>query len=256
MNCVICGKAQSKTAKYQGCNRCIDRLITERGNEIMQGSGVLDDLQRAFERVRKVAKNVILGPSELSPSIKQFLVDHPANISKVTIDRAPIRSAITTLANIGSLGKFNKLLKSTPYDKLFHLRLNSSITLSDGFQCYLEKNVIITLKQKKFGEPKGGHDLLPVDSFPSITIGELLDKTEKLMGKDKFYRYSAKHSNCQDFVLNCLHSVDIVNETYDSFIKQEVKVVFQANPYYRQISNFFTGIAARRHVIAQGGNAE
>ncbi len=83
-------------------------------------------------------------------------------------------------------------------------------------------------------------------NFPSgLTLNELMNKTQELMGQSEFINYSAKDNNCQDFILSVLNANNIGDESDKEFVKQNL-------PYLRKISNTITTIRARANVITTG----
>ena len=95
----------------------------------------------AVKDVKKTTKEVIYGREDY-PSSHQRIINKYGEyrIKNIRVGRTPLPSIITKILNVVSLGAYNKLLKESPYDKLFHLFV--VITLSNGtvVKILLEKN--------------------------------------------------------------------------------------------------------------------
>ena len=48
----------------------------------------------------------------------------------------------------------------------------------------------------------------------------MLEAARAKQGDTQFFKYSAKSSNCQDFILNCLSASGLLQDDADEFIKQ------------------------------------
>jgi hypothetical protein len=69
---------------------------------------------------------------------------------------------------------------------------------------------------------------------------------------NKFFTYSAKDNNCQDFLVNILKANNIGNTDDFNFIKQDTKQLFKDLPFLRKFSNSITDFAGRLDVIVSG----
>jgi hypothetical protein len=70
---------------------------------------------------------------------------------------------------------------------------------------------------------------------------------------DRFYPYSARDNNCQNFILSVLKASGIGGERDYAFIKQDTKSLFGDESFLRKLSNTVTDIGARFNVLMQGG---
>lgn len=67
-------------------------------------------------------------------------------------------------------------------------------------------------------------------------MNQALENTKKRMG-GKFFGYSAKDNNCQDFIASFLQSNKIGSPEDIAFVKQETKSLFEGNDRLRKIAN-------------------
>lgn len=199
----------------------------------------------------KEANRLIYGNSDYSTKAQGLIAkfgDQP--IQKITLIRNPVSTAIIELLNIASFGDFKKKLKETEYDKLFHLAV---VFDTPKGQLLLEKNEVINLSET-IPNKEGREDRnVPIKegatppSQPSkqLTVKELLDNTERRMGKDLYYKYSAYDNNCQNFILNVLKANDLGDSADYEFVKQDTEELFKSNPYLRKLADSVTDIAGR-----------
>ena len=191
----------------------------------------------AFHKVEHGVNNLINGRQEYSPSSKAAL-DRAGNetIQSITIGRTPVPSAITSIL---------KTVSSTPYDTLFHLFI--TITTTQGTRMVIEKNAQINIQINPPNLPNAETLSVPA---PSITVNELLQKTQALMG-NKYFTYSGYSNNCQHFIL-AIFNANGISSGLD-FIKQNTDSIFSEHPNLRKFANTVTDIAGRSDVLFQGG---
>lgn len=217
--------------------------ITNLGKKAYKGA------KSVVNKTTEVAKKVITGNTGMPPNVKKILdKDGDKIISKIVIARTPLGSALMSALNVASLGDFKKKLKDTPYDKLFHLKL--IITLQNGTKLALEKEERVNLSNKT--QPKKGQEEIDVPVDKTITLNQLYHNAEIRMG-DRFYPYSAKDNNCQNFVLNVLQASNLGGSNDYEFVKQNTQSLFADDNYLRKLSNTLTDIGARFNVLMQGG---
>jgi hypothetical protein len=187
------------------------------------------------------AKRVVYGNTDYSTKARQ-LIDKFGNepIQRITIIRNPVPDYLIEILNVVSFGDFKKKLKETEYDKLFHLAV---VFDTPKGKLLLEKNEVINLSES-IPKEEGREDRnVPINK--QLTVKELLDNTEKRMGKDLYYKYSAYDNNCQNFILNVLKANDLGDSADFEFVKQDTEELFKSNPYLRKLSNSVTDIASR-----------
>jgi hypothetical protein len=202
-----------------------------------------------MEKLKEFGKKLMYGRKDYSPKVKKILKDFgDETITKMAIMRTPISSVLRKIMNIVSLGEFEKRLKDTPYDDLYHLSL---LLYTDKGTILVEKNEVINME--KMGEVpkvKKGSQISSMGIKGKGTINELLNKAKERMG-DKYFPYSAKNNNCQDFIMNVLQANNLGTKTNFDFIKQDTKSLFSS--HLRKASNTVTDFAGRLDVLAQGG---
>jgi hypothetical protein len=168
-----------------------------------------------------------------------------SNITKITVARTPLSKALSFLLNITSLGQFNKELKETPHDKLFHLFL--VIETTEG-KYLLEKNEVINMS--KFSSFSSDTETKEVAYSKELTLNILLEKTKASMG-NKFFTYKGLDNNCQFFVDSILKSNGISSQELSNFIIQDTRQLFNGNPKFRKIVNSITDIGAVGNQLVQ-----
>ena len=168
-------------------------------------------------------------------------------IQMVRIHRQPLSAFIMGTLNIFTLGDFTKKFKNTPYDELFHLRLD--LFFEGNNVVSIEKNEVITFTEKPKSTDKAS--MMNVELQRKPTLNELLDRTQSFMGA-KYFPYSAKNNNCQDFILSIFRSNDILTKEREDFIKQDTKALF--TPKSRKLANTITDVAAKAKTLIGGGN--
>ena len=168
-------------------------------------------------------------------------------IQMVRIHRQPLSKFLMGTLNIFTLGDFTKKFKNTPYDELFHLRLD--LFFEGNNVVSIEKNEVITFTEKPKSTDKAS--MMNVELQRKPTLNELLDRTQSFMGA-KYFPYSAKNNNCQDFILSIFRSNDILTKEREDFIKQDTKALF--TPKSRKLANTITDVAAKAKTLIGGGN--
>jgi hypothetical protein len=205
------------------------------------GAGILGDLAnkviKKANKVKNITNDILFGRKTVPPSVAKILnEDGDAVIESATVGRTPVQALITGII---------KFVSSTPYEKLFHLFIILHTTKGD---IRLEKNEVVSMA--KAGLPKDAESL-PVVVPAGLTVKQLVDNTEKKMGKN-FLTYSAKGNNCQDFIMAMLESNDMLTPELSSFVKQNTEEIFK-EPAFRKFANTVTDIAGRANVLLEGG---
>ena len=165
-----------------------------------------------------------LVPKDYSTQSKAFLLKHGAeHVNYVEIVRTPISEGIKTLLNLITVGKYDKAVEASSYDKMFHLAL--LVETDEGHYFQFEKNQTIRL-----GNPSGLSDeteRMKVPISKKTEIWQLLAKAEKYLGKEAYFRYSAFNNNCQVFVISILAASKISTPfVYDKRIKSSLTTEF------------------------------
>jgi hypothetical protein len=159
-------------------------------------------------------------------------------VTKLTLFRYPI--------SLSKFAKFIGALKNTPYDELIHI----GVVINDKY--LTEKDAVLTFE--KNGVPKQSTDTLDVPiGVKEFTINEMIDRTRKRMGPERFSTYKALSWNCQDYLQNMLEANGLSTAETTKFIKQDLEQVIKNLPSYADaLSNFYTGAKAVVNRLIQG----
>jgi hypothetical protein len=230
-------------------------VVENIGNQAIKGiervaDKTADVAEDVAGRVEDYGKAVIYGRMDYPPKVRDILKKYGQEvISGLTIMRTPVAKVLTGALSLFSLGKFGKRM-SRSFDELFHLFLE--IRTESGKRLSVEKNEVINMdinpQKRDKTEVKDVVNNVP----QGLTIEEMLNKTEQYMGKRKFFSYSAKDNNCQDFIVSIFKANNIGDGQDITFIKQDTKSLFKDLPYLRKLSNTITDIGGRFNVITTG----
>jgi len=233
--------------------------IQQRQTKVSLGKGLLNVIKQGFKKVGKTIIDtpqvVLQNPTRLNQGARNNLEQFgDIEITHMKVCRTPVQKLIQMALNVVSLGEFQKRIENAEYDDIFHLYL--VITLKDGNKFTLEKNAIIELNQvsNTFNRDKSECRDIFINRN-NITLKDLLTKTERQMG-NRFYTYSAKNNNCQQFVLEILKSNNLGNENIYNFIKQNTKQLFINDSYLRKLSNSVTSLGAKASTLIKGKGIE
>jgi hypothetical protein len=158
---------------------------------------------------------------EYTTKVKNFIEDHKDSvITELTIYRTPVISFVKTMANVLSLGKFNKILKDQ-YDDVFHLFV--LVTLSTGERFILEKNQVIQINEFNSATIKDAKTF-PLQIPQGITFSQFMDKGRNSVSKEEFFLYDALTYNCQRFIQILLKANGILemNPGANQFVFQDL----------------------------------
>jgi len=205
------------------------------------------------ENITNYGKAIIYGRNDYPPKVRNILkkVGHKY-VKSITIKRTPVSGLLTGALSIFSLGEFGKRMEKS-FDELFHLFIE--LVLEDDTKVSLEKNEVINMdinpKNRDNTESK-----TVTTQIPHNTIDIMLDNCNKYMGAKRFFGYSAKDNNCQDFIIGFFKSNNIGNDEDFIFIKQDTKKLFKNLPYLRKLANTVTDIGATANVITTGAGID
>lgn len=210
-------------------------------------AGLLSPFSNRMTQIRQIATGNI---SQLSPR-NQTIVDKYGDrkIVGIVLKRTPVTKIITKALSVASGGTFGRRMDKH-FDELFHLFME--LTLKGGKRIVLEKNERITLTVNAATRPNT-EELRVSNVPPGLTLATIVDATRKYMGDSKFYKYSAKNNNCQDFLLAVALANGIGGGKEHEFIKQNTKQLFKDLPFLRKLSNTVTSLGARVKVLTEGG---
>ena len=162
----------------------------------------------------KNTKTVLFGVSGYTSSAKNIISKYGnENINDIRIYRQELSEGLKFVLSAVSLQDFNKKVKETGHDKLYHLGI---IIDTNKGRFSLEKNDTITLKERPVLK---GEDLL-LKVSKKLSLNQLLSNTQKYMG-NKYFTYDAIKNNCQDFILSVLKANHLNNIQTQKFVKQD-----------------------------------
>ena len=224
------------------------------------GSGILDDLRdtfktgvkavkKGFDKAKDFASTVITGRTDYQPKGRAILRKYGSEkIKSIELGRDPVVQALKSVLNVISGGEFGKRVEKAEYDDLFHLF--AVITLESGKKIMTEKNEVIIISESIPARSEKA-EYRTISRVPSITLEQLFSNNKSKMG-GKYFTYSAKDNNCQDYLLSMLKSSGIGTEEDYKFVKQDTKQLFEGMPYLRKFANSITGFAGKLDVLISG----
>lgn len=208
-----------------------------------------------MQQIKDKIKEKIFFPSrEFSNAFKSIMSKYGnLRIKSARIRRAPIGSAINSLLNILSLGKFEQYRKEKNFDKYFHLGI--VLELEGGKKLLLEKNA-----KPEFSENfKDTNDTVymgPVTISGQPTLNEFIQKTVDKVGKYTFSNYDPFKNNCQAFILMLLEANNSLTPALKNFIYQDVQTLLERIPSFTdKIARFATDSAARLQELTGNGTS-
>jgi hypothetical protein len=228
------------------------------------GKGIFDDIKKAGSKainkvvdtaksvsksVEQYANVVINGRNDYPPKVRTIL-EKVGNqtITSIVIGRTPVPSVLTSALSLASGGVFGKNLQNSPYDTLFHLFIRCELT--NGQTVTMEKNEVINMDIDPPIPPNT--QIQNVSNLPEgLTPITILDNAKKIQG-GKFFGYSARDNNCQDFILAIFNGSNIGNQEDRAFIKQDTKQLFGNMTGLRKLSNTITDLGAKVNEITTG----
>ena len=217
--------------------------INNRRRNANSGAGILD----IFKGIKKDYNNV---------SNATINIYGDKKLVSIEVIRAPIMSAVNTLINLISLGKFNKKKKEMNYDSMYHLGLKIGFSKSKNIKTYIivEKNEVINISEN-LSNYKEGAESLGVYVNKQQTLNEFLANAQKHMG-DKYFLYNGANNNCQVYVKTLLESNGYINKDLNSFIMQDAQTLVQSMPsYVGSVMNVATDMGAKFNEVIGGCNS-
>lgn len=208
------------------------------------------DITKAFKSGKKTATTIVYGASDYSPKVRHILADYGnKKITGITIGRTPVSEALTKVLSSAS-SQFKQNLENSPYDTLFHLFI--LVKLEGAGEVRLEKNEVINADLIRKGTPDTDYKEVKV-GIPNITLNEMLEKAKNAMGNQRFFGYSARDFNCQDFIIGIFNANNIGDSQDREFIKQDTKSLFNDTGFLRKFANTITDLGAKVNALTTGG---
>jgi len=210
----------------------------------MQGDGIFDFIKN--RTTPTFINALVYGRNDYQPKVRDILAKYgDKKILSMEVRRTPLSLILMSALNIASFGK---IATTNPYDKLFHLSI--VVKLDTGETLLIEKNEVINMEVNPDNKPNT--EAVVNNLNRTITLNTLMTNTRNRMGQ-KFFMYSARDNNCQDFILNILQAngLDYDQKVID-FVKQDTVKVFSNMVYLRKFVNTLTDIGGRLNVLTEG----
>jgi len=235
----------------------------------VKGKGLIDDFtkgvksvtekaEKGLEKGLEIAKDygsaIISGRNDFPPKVRALLDKYgDETVVEYKLKRTPVSKLLTSALSGISLGAFGKRFQRSEFDDLFHLFLE--MKTKSGKRLSVEKNEVINMDLSP--PPRDKEEVKDItDNIRQLTINDILETTKKYMGDKKFYGYSARDNNCQDFIVALLKSNSIGGDSDITFVKQDAKFLFDKLPFLRKFSNTLTDLGASVNVITTGVGIE
>ena len=229
----------------------------------MKGHGFFSNLLASVKsgaaavvkRVKDVAKGVRL---DYSPPVRKLLSEiGEFPVVGMVVRRDPIQSALHTVLNLVTLGKWNAFRQRYNYDKVFHLGIEVVVQLGDETNAVaryvIEKNEVINVAPSKAYTRSTETWGVPLEG--STTINALLQRTQQRMGP-LYFVYDAFTNNCQDFILSLLIANGLSTPFLTQVVKQPVEAALEMLPSYTsRVARAVTDAAAIGSVALYGQGA-
>ena len=194
----------------------------------INGAGLGDWAKKAYSFVRdKIIRNGYNNKS--TATIQEF---GNWKVAKMWIYRKPIVTAIDKVLNFISLGTWQEQKNANNYDNLFHLGLFCLMNDEKGrfVNVLAEKNAVIEVTRTTFNVNSYG-ETLPVHVFKPITLIQLLDGGQRILGDD-WFKYDPFKNNCQIWVRSLLMGATLYTEKENAFVFQPVEDIVKKMPSY------------------------
>ncbi len=203
-------------------------------------NGIMDRVQGFFRGVRL----------DFPPNERHILKLYGHyRIKKITLCRTPINSMLNTVLDVISFGQWSTLKNKYSFDSLFHLFM--IVELDNGFMMRIEKNQVVKMSLNFKIENDTQFDYISINKH--ITLNELLQNTIKTVGLKQFFVYSPWSTNCQQFLLDILHSNGLLTEKAKHFIYQDITQLVENLPWItKQIGQKTTDLAHTMDVLVHG----
>jgi hypothetical protein len=213
-----------------------------------------DFVKDKTEDVAEYGKAIVYGRNDYPPKVRTILKNNGAEvITSYTLKRTPVVKLLTTALSAVSLGEFGKRFRGSEFDDLFHLFLE--MTTESGKKISIEKNEVINMEVNPKIRDKEQVQKITNNVPQGLTLDTIMNNAQQKMGS-KFFGYSARDNNCQDFIVAVLQSNNIGDEGDIAFVKQDTKELFRDLPFLRKFSNTLTTIGARANVATTGAGVD
>ena len=197
----------------------LERHVKSKGH--LKAAGIIDSVKNFFS-----VKNGYNNQS--TKTINKF---GDMRVMKINVYRKPIDSALDKVLNFISLGKFDEGKKLSNIDSLFHLGLFCVLNDSKGqfFNVICEKNATIHIEQVSFNINGYGENI-PVHVNKNITLNQLLQGGQNVLGDKYFYYDGFNGNNCQVYVKSLLEGSGLYSPNVDKFVFQPLDKIIATIP--------------------------
>lgn len=259
-------KAQQRAlyASYKGAGFICSTGCDGEPVFFLEGAGLFSDVLRKAKEVAsnaatygldKIAaftdKKLRLG---YSPKVREVLKNYGDwNVTGIVVRREPIHKYINMALNVITMGLWSKATKEMAFDKLYHLSMVVSLSKGDRtINLLIEKNEVINMTTNFSTSDKLSFITVPLGDA-SLTLNEMLNKTEELYGRDGFFKYDAFTDNCQKFINTILNANGLNTSNISSFIMADVMSLLQKLPSYtKPFAKITTNIAGLANKLLLG----
>lgn len=208
--------------------------------------------RRLSDQTENAYKYIVRGEYDYPATMKGLLRQYGNNqVRQIIINRQPLSTFTNWLLQLGSGGEFFDKLRSSPYDKLFHLR--SILILDNGKRIQFDKTQSVRMVLFSGDMNARGAESVEVSNVPSLTLGQIVENTRQSMGDKRFFTYSASNNNCQDFLTAMLNANISNASTYTNFVKQNTEFVFKNNSFFRKLAHSATDLGRATDYITGNG---
>ena len=175
----------------------------------LYGGGFMDFLKNPIGTIKEAFSGI---PTRLNNVSQRTLKDFgKLPIILLKLAKTPLNENISNVVNTISLGKMKELANKYGYDKMFHISLIA--TLPNNNNIIIEKNEVVIIEplnnSKSLNQNTEYLNIAVQD--PNLNLNEMINKTIKYMGDDKFYSYDAFDNNCEKFVKSILQANNLYN---------------------------------------------
>lgn len=217
-----------------------------RAKKMQYGEGYVSDF---LENIT----STFIRKTKFPPSVRESLSNHGhANIIKIVVGKSPVKSVITNILNVMSLGQFKKKINEYNYDDVFHLFM--IIYLDNGISLLTEKNEVIVLKKIK-PSLKNDAQLMEIQMEQPINLSIFFKNVVDGVG-NSLYQYDHRNNNCQVYVNNLLRYNGLSNDINRDFVLQPIEEILRNTPeYMNTIAKMTTNLAGSVDRILYGEGA-
>lgn len=218
------GGSMKKVKVSKGHHLVIGDLKPEYAH--LDGSGLKDTIKNVATKVKKIFTP--LTDKYNNASQRMIAKYGDKEITSMQIRRTPIAKVLDNVLNLISLGKWNKAKKEQKIDELFHLAL---IVVIDEKQVVIEKNAAIDLSTNFKTTAETQVQPVPMGD-KKFTLNDMLEKTRKTVGDQRYFAYDPFTNNCQYFIRYLLQSVGLYTDAAKNFLFQDMTGIIKQLPSY------------------------